>query len=77
MHRLLAEEAQEGQEEGRRNGEGKVMKEILIKLSVPEELDPHEVLNCMIDDFFYSNRNTEDFGPQMENITINVVQEDK
>jgi hypothetical protein len=73
MHQLLAKEAQEGQEES--NGE--VMKEILIKLSVPDEVDPHEVLTCMIDDFFYSNRNTEDFGPHMENITITTVKEEK
>jgi hypothetical protein len=49
------------------------MKSIIIKLTVPDEVEPYDVLNCMIDDFFYSNRNTEDFGPHMENITIQSI----
>ncbi len=49
------------------------MKSIILKLTVPDEVEPYDVLNCMIDDFFYSNRNTEDFGPHMENITIQSI----
>lgn len=53
------------------------MKSIILKLTVPDEVDPIDVLSNMVDDFFYSNRNSEDFGPHMENITIEVVREDK
>ena len=49
------------------------MKSIIVKITVPDEIEPTDVLNCMMDDFFYSNRNTEDFGPHMENIIVSTV----
>lgn len=49
------------------------MAHLLIKLTVPDEIDPLDVLNCMVDDFFYSNRNTEDFGPHMEEMSVTVA----
>jgi hypothetical protein len=51
------------------------VKEIIVKLSVPDELDPYDVLNNMIDDFYYSNKSTEDYGPHLENIFIQVQEE--
>lgn len=49
------------------------MKSIIVKITTPDEIEPYEVLNCMMDDFFYSNRNTDDFGPHMENIIVSTV----
>ena len=53
------------------------MKSIILKLTVPDEVEPFDILNNMIDDFFNSDSNFEDFGPHMENITLEVVREDK
>jgi hypothetical protein len=53
------------------------MKHVLVKITTPDEVEPLDVLNCMVDDFFYSNRNTEDFGPHMENISTAVVKREE
>lgn len=50
-------------------------KHLIIKFTVPDELDPHQVLWCMGDDFFYANRESEDIGPHLDKITIEVLQE--
>jgi hypothetical protein len=52
------------------------MKEITVKIRVPDAIDPFTLLDVMKDDFFYSNRDTEDFGPYMEEIYFEVVTAD-
>jgi hypothetical protein len=49
------------------------MKEIIIKLIVPDEIDPFSLVSTMMDDFYYSNRHMEDYGPLMEEITYDIV----
>jgi hypothetical protein len=52
------------------------MREITVKIQVPDVIDPLTLLDVLRDDFFYSNRDTEDFGPYMEDIYFVVVKED-
>lgn len=49
--------------------------QIVVRLTVPEELDPLNVLWTMADEFFYANRHSEDIGPHMDNIRFEVVKE--
>lgn len=49
--------------------------QIIVRLTVPEELDPLNVLWTMADEFFYANRHSEDIGPHMDNIRFEVVKE--
>jgi len=53
------------------------MRTITITLTTPDDIDPLEVAEIMVDDFFYSNRTTEDFGTRMEEIVVSFTQEDK
>lgn len=50
-------------------------KQLVIRLTVPDALDPHQVLWCMGDDFFYANRHSDDIGPHLDNITFEVIEE--
>lgn len=50
-------------------------KQLIIKLTVPDELDPIQVLWCMGDDFFYANRESDDIGPHLDKITVEVLEE--
>lgn len=49
-------------------------KEFMVKFTVPDEVDPNELINLMADDFFYANRGTDDFGPLLEHILFEVVE---
>lgn len=49
------------------------MTTVFIKLTVPEGVDPEELLDIMRDDFYYANRETDDYGPHMENITMEII----
>jgi len=50
-------------------------KQLIIRLTVPDELDPQNVLWCMGDDFFYANRESEDIGPHLDNIKFEILEE--
>jgi len=50
-------------------------RQLVIRLTVPDELDPHQVLWCMGDDFFYANRHSDDIGPHLDSITFEVIEE--
>lgn len=50
-------------------------RQLTIRLTVPDELDPQNILWCMGDDFFYANRYSEDIGPHLKNITIEILEE--
>lgn len=52
------------------------MKEITVKIQVPDVIDPLTLLDVLKDDFYYANRETEDFGPYMEDIYFVVVNAD-
>jgi hypothetical protein len=45
----------------------------MVKFTVPDEVDPDELISLMADDFFYANRETEDFGPLLGHILFEVV----
>jgi hypothetical protein len=51
-----------------------------MTLTVPDGLDPHEVVQTMLDDFFYGNRHTyeERFPDQdiMSNIVFHIEPEE-
>lgn len=49
------------------------MKTVFIKLTVPEGVDPEELLDIMRDDFYYANRESDDYSPHMENITMEII----
>ncbi len=49
------------------------MKEIIIKLNVPDGIDPFGLVSVMMDDFYYSNRHIEDYGPLMDKITWEIT----
>lgn len=51
------------------------MRSLLIKLTCPDELDPEDILQTLMEDFYYGNRGTDDIGPHMENITLSIVNE--
>lgn len=53
------------------------MRTLIITLTTPDEIDPASVAEIMVDDFYYSNRATEDFGPHMEEILISWKEEEK
>lgn len=54
------------------------MRHITIKVTVPDEIDPEEVVETMFYDFFYGNRHTyeERFPDQdvMGNITYQIIE---
>jgi len=53
------------------------MKTIYLRLTVPDDVDPEEVVETMATDFFYCNRgNYEEWYPNqdvMANITLAIV----
>lgn len=49
------------------------MPSIIVKITVPEGVDPENMLEVMRDDFYYANRHSDDYGPHMENIVIDVI----
>lgn len=55
------------------------MKTIYLSLTVPDEIDPEEVIETMSYDFFYGNRHSyeERFPDQdvMSNISIHILKE--
>jgi len=57
------------------------MKTIYLRLTVPDDVDPEEVVETMAADFFYSNRGAyeERFPDQdvMANINLNIVNNTK
>ena len=46
---------------------------IIIKLEVPTHFDPVELVNMMMDDFFYANRHTDDLGEHLGEITFEIL----
>lgn len=50
-----------------------VMKTMIVKVTVPDEVDPEDVFANMTADFFYNNRHTEDIGPYMDQILWEIV----
>lgn len=55
------------------------MKEMYLRLEVPDDLDPEEIVETMCADFFDMNRsNYEEWYPNrdiMSNITIHILKE--
>lgn len=52
------------------------MKTMIIKVTVPDEVDIEDVFTNATADFFYNNRNTEDIGPYMDQILWEIVSVD-
>lgn len=50
------------------------MKHIIIKITMPDAVDPINVFENMTADFFYNNRHTEDIGPYMDEITHEIIE---
>jgi len=53
------------------------MKNILIKITTPDEIEPLDVLERMVDDFFCSDINAEDYGAHMENISTSMAKDNE
>lgn len=53
------------------------MRKLIVTIETPDELDPAHVANVMCEDLYYSNRNTDDIGPYMEQIFIHWTEEEK
>ena len=53
------------------------MRKLVVTIETPDELDPVHVANVMCDDLYYSNRDTDDIGPYMEQIFIHWTEEEK
>ena len=48
-------------------------KSIHLLLTVPDELDPTEIINIIMDDFYHANRRTEDISKHLENINLTIL----
>lgn len=53
------------------------MKTMIIKVTVPDEVDIHDVFVNMTADFYYNNRSTDDIGPHMDQIVWEIVSVDE
>lgn len=49
------------------------MKTMIIKVTVPDEVDIEDVFVNATADFYYNNRHTEDLGPYMDQILWEIV----
>lgn len=49
------------------------MRTMIVKVTIPDEVDPEDVFVNMTADFFYSNRHTEDLGPYIDDIQWEIV----
>jgi len=50
------------------------MKHIIIKITMPDAVDPLDVFENMTADFYYNNRHTDDIGPHMEEIRYDIIE---
>lgn len=48
-------------------------KSMRLLLTVPDELDPIEIVNIIMDDFYHANRRTEDISKHLENINLTII----
>lgn len=46
---------------------------MIIKVTVPDEVDIEDVFVNATADFYYNNRSTQDFGPYMDHIVWEIV----
>lgn len=49
------------------------MREIIIRVEVPEDMDPETVAQVIIDDFYNYNKNTDDIGPRIHDIHFAIL----
>jgi hypothetical protein len=51
------------------------MRRVLIQITCPDEVDVESMVSSMVDDFYYSNRETEEFGPHMDDIRVSYIED--
>lgn len=51
------------------------MRRVLIQITCPDEVDVESMVSSMVDDFYYGNRETEEFGPYMDEIKLSYIED--
>jgi hypothetical protein len=46
---------------------------MLLQVTCPDEVNIESLLETMVDDFFYGNRESEEFGPHMDSIRASII----